>query len=353
MNSNSLTGASPSRLQYCRFAIDETPVCVWSFEPDRVNTDYLGSMDPHYFMNIAEHLAREGFDSSESQQRALAIRSLYGQASESLLALLGATVQAHDCVPGWMGRYRSEELRSVLTKVSQGKCLRNRWGLAALTWETISEIIHAPVSFGGPERKSSYTRAFGGFWRRLAGEHLEPHVGDEYNAIKHGLRSRSGGFSIAIGHEDIPGVRCPPEKMGPSRGSRFGSSTHAPLRIDGTKRHFRFSHVANNWDPKVLTLRIGLISLSMQNVVGRLRQLAGEPHESIRFAWPEEPKAFDDAWPGRPWPFTSSFGDRIDASHISNLSDEQILSVYDAPGTAGESAPKRDDPPKQDGGGSD
>jgi hypothetical protein len=232
----------PPHLKYCRFAIDETPVCLWSYDLDGENKRYLNGIDPDYFEMIAAHLAKDGFVPPDGLRRALALRAVYGQGTETLLALLCAAAQAPDCVPGWMGRYRNEELRSALSKITGGQPLRNRFDAKAVTWESLSEFVHRHVGFGGTDKKRAYTSAFAMFWRRLANEHLKDHVADEYNAIKHGLRTRSGGFSIAIGREDTPGTPCPPEKMQSLGGSNFGTSVIAPEKIEGTKRHYRFAH---------------------------------------------------------------------------------------------------------------
>jgi hypothetical protein len=319
----------PPRLGYCRFAIDETPVCLWSYDLDGENQRYLNAIDPDYFEKIAAHLAKDGFGPTDGLPRALALRTVYGQGTETLLALLCASAQAPDCVPGWMGRYRNEELRSALAKITGGRPLYNRFDAAAVTWESLSEFVYRHAGFGGTEKKRAYTSAFAMFWRRLANEHLEDHVTDEYNAIKHGLRTRSGGFSIAIGREEMPGTPCPPEKMQSLGGSNFGTNVSSPEKIEGTKRHYRFTHRSNNWDPMTLAHRLSLISCSIGNLAACLRFHAGEPIESCRFSWPEDRVAFDQVWAPRAWPITASFGSVLEAKHIEPLSDAQILSVYD------------------------
>lgn len=318
-----------SQLRYCRFAIDETPVCLWSYNLDGENKRYLNAIDPDYFEKIAGHLAKDGFVPPDGLARALALRAVYGQGVEAVLALLCAAVQAPDCVPGWMGRYRNEELRGVLTKIRAGRPLYNRFGSEPVTWQSLSEFVHCHVGFGSRERKPEYTAAFAMFWRRLANEHAEEAVADEYNAIKHGLRTRSGGFSLSFGLEETPGVPCPPEKMKSLGSSDFGTSVITPEKIEGTRRHYIFKQRSSNWDPVTLAHRLSLISCTIGNLVGCLRYHAGESPASCNFTWPSDLAAFDQVWAPRPWPINFSSGTVIEAKHIEQLTDEQILSVYD------------------------
>lgn len=320
-----------SRIEYCRFAIDETPVCVWSDDLGRDNRQYLNAINGEYFEKVADMLVGSGFDGPEGQVRAIAIRTLYGQATEALLALLAATAQAPDCVPGWMGRYQNKELDSIVAKISRGQPILTRFSTGFVTWQSLSGFVHQHLKSDNPELRAKCIDGFANLWNRLAGEHQEPHNSREYNALKHGLRTRAGGFSIAIGLEDIPGVPCPPEKMGPHLGSDFGTSTVAPLKLEGTKRHFQFASVANNWDPKVLALRLGLISASMGNVLSRLKLLAGEPPQKYVLHYPADLGAFAEAWPDRAWPFNFMSKTVIESQHIQNLGDEEILAAYQRP----------------------
>ena len=328
------SGTESESLSYCRFAIDETPVCVWSYDLNGDNRRYLNAIDPDYFEKTATIVAGDGFEGSDAQTRAVAIRALYGQASEALLALLAATAQAPDCVPGWMGRYQNRELDAVIAKISRGAPLLTRFSSNVVTWESLSAFVHAGIDSKDPDFRARCIAGFARFWRRLASEHGEPHTSREYNAIKHGLRTRAGGFSIAIGIEETPGKACPPEKMGPHWGSPFGTSTVAPIKVDGTKRHYCFGSVANNWNPSVLALRLSLIAYGIGNVIARLKLLAGEPPERLVLSYPGDVKAFDEAWPERPWPLTSTFSSKIDAEDIQQLSDADILEVYQPSGPA-------------------
>src|SRR5437868_6316886 len=108
------------QMQYCRIAVDERAFCFWSLGLDNENSTYLQALDGAYFLHIANvHAPLLDPAKPRSHHAAMAIRLAYGQARESLLALLCASVQSPDFVVGWMLKYRMEDLRSVVGKISQ------------------------------------------------------------------------------------------------------------------------------------------------------------------------------------------------------------------------------------------
>jgi hypothetical protein len=42
-----------SEIQKARFAIDETPYCLWDLDIRQRNLDFINKIDPHYFEHIA------------------------------------------------------------------------------------------------------------------------------------------------------------------------------------------------------------------------------------------------------------------------------------------------------------
>ena len=96
-------------MQSVSVVIDETPYCVWDWDIDRLEREFLNGIAPGYFAYMAQahdpHL-----DGEEAQRAARALRMTYSHAQETLMSLLCALVQAPDCVVGWMHKYRNEEL---------------------------------------------------------------------------------------------------------------------------------------------------------------------------------------------------------------------------------------------------
>lgn len=84
-------------------------------------------------------------------------------------------------------------------------------GLNPVTWEALSERINL-FNFE-PEKLAETRQLFADTWRGFGYDFLRKEHADEYNAIKHGLRTRKGGSSMAFGLEPSPGVAPPAESM--------------------------------------------------------------------------------------------------------------------------------------------
>lgn len=98
------------------FAAGEDPYCVWDWDLRDRNIQYLKSFDPHYFDYMARtnaaHLGAE--DTGERRRAATAIRAAYHHGLECFFALLFATLQAPDCIVGWMQVYTPAKLRNLV-----------------------------------------------------------------------------------------------------------------------------------------------------------------------------------------------------------------------------------------------
>ena len=112
-----------NRIYGIRFVIDEHPCCVWDWDPKQHNDMFIENFQPTYFRYIAEALAASVTDDNE-QLFAIATRSTYSQALETLFALVGATLQAPDYVLGWLLHYRPDQLKSLIEKICVGEPIK-------------------------------------------------------------------------------------------------------------------------------------------------------------------------------------------------------------------------------------
>lgn len=181
-------------VQYGRFAINETPYCAWDVKLEKKNMDFLNSIDPLYFQHIA-NIHGQMLESDERQYAAIALRSAYGHGLESLFALLCATVQAPDCVIGWLLKYRNEDLFGLVRKIHEGRPVLTKLAVRPISWETLAEKINV-FSTDDLGKDSRIRTAFADLWERFAIEFLDKKMGFEYNSIKHGLRVSMGGFYL-------------------------------------------------------------------------------------------------------------------------------------------------------------
>jgi hypothetical protein len=129
------------RLEFVRFVVDETPYACWEWDLHARNLKFLRGVDPSYYTYVADANAEHLEDDQHGHEAALAIRIAYSQALETLFALLGAMVQAPECVIGWLLAYRNNQLESLVRKLSLRQVVLNRLNIEP-TWENLSTVVH-------------------------------------------------------------------------------------------------------------------------------------------------------------------------------------------------------------------
>ncbi len=313
------------QVQYSRFAIDESPHCVWDYDLRMVTKVFLDTFDPEYFDYLAA-THEEAIDGDNVRRAATALRATYCHAMETLFAFLIAAFQAPDCMPGWIQRYTLGQLRTLVDKINRGRPIHSKIRLVEARWSAFSECVHRCLTLDDKDKEQRIKKGFAGFWGQLAGDFLADDVRAEYNSIKHGLRIGSGGSAIYVGIEETPGVACPPEQMTCVGGSEFGSSFYVAEPLNGTKDNLWLRRASTNWDPPALAGRIRIISMSLRNIASFLRIGHGGDPTRVKFSWPADLDAFDKVWHG-PSLRSSSFGTAI-SDKIQPLAAEEILAVY-------------------------
>ncbi len=205
-------------MQYSKFAIDEDPFCVWDKNLHQHNVHFLDSIDPDFF----EHVVKTYTETLDTKERhaAQALRLFHGHSLETLLAFLFATIQAPDCVFGWLRKYEPSHLRNLIAKVNAGKPILSKLNLGSISWESISEVIHCCLSLDDKEKEAAIKKSFASFWKFSADQYIQELNSFEYNSIKHGLRARSGGFQLRVGSEHEYGVPPPSGEMVTVKGGK-------------------------------------------------------------------------------------------------------------------------------------
>jgi hypothetical protein len=321
-------------LQYSFFLVDERPFCVWDIDLKKRSIEFLESLDPSYFEYVA-NINLQNIDdgdnarSKESQHAALAMRTAYSQALETLFALISASVQAPRCVPAWINLYRSYELRNVVDKIHNYKPLLSQIRFDVLEWSTISEITFQSLVVEDKEKEAAIKTGFSRLWSRFASDFLDEGFTDEYNSIKHGLRVRPGGFYIAMGPQNKPGQ--PAEKMTLFGKSDFGSGYLTADRIGDLKHHVQMKQHHRNWNPEDIAWGLHMASISISNVQSAIKVLNGIQPDQVQFHWPEDLSSLLEPWKrSRHIGVTSmsGFGVLIQPNFIEPFSKEKIIADY-------------------------
>lgn len=302
-------------LQSRIFTVGDRPHEVWDWDLDKRNLEYLESLDPDYFLYAARtnYPNLEAQNPKDRQRAATAIRVAHHHGIESLFSLIFAALQARHCVVGWMQVYSPSELQKLVKSVSfssqpaeweEVRAYRERvlpyvWlEPGEFRWEGISEALIRPA--GREERATEVQELFAGLWRRFARDFLNGSFSDEYNSMKHGLRTGPGGFRFALALESASGESTASEDAVLASESEHGSSFFVrrtfvaepyerDRRAGQSASHFRVRRQLLNWDPKGLCNALALISVSIHNVRNWLLALNGAGASSLGFKMmPEE-----------------------------------------------------------------
>lgn len=94
------------------YAVADKAWCCCEYDHRARNLEFLDGLDPDYFSTMADLLGAE-LDGDHSLAVSVTLRMLYVQAIETLLALLGATVQAPEAVAAWITTCTTQDLDEV------------------------------------------------------------------------------------------------------------------------------------------------------------------------------------------------------------------------------------------------
>lgn len=315
------------------FAVHEDAHCVWEYDLPERNLRFLVHLDPQYFdFRVRCQVEAEGQD---AQYQAILLRTTYHHATETLFSLLGALSQAPGCVPAWLMKCRTDQLRSVVRLLLDGATILTQAGPQHLSLEDLSSVVHQ-WAWQNEVPTGATSQRFATLWRRLAEEFLDEATIAEYNSLKHGFRVSAGGFGLSIGQEPAFGIPAPPEEMEVVGYSPFGTSFYraeiVPEGTARTNRSFRIRNMSLNWSAEAMIQRIQLIVFSLNNVIGALRCLNGTPPETVSFNRPEDPDGFEAAWNWHLGVTAINLDTIIDPGHVQVTTREGLIAELVARG---------------------
>ena len=167
---------------------------------------------------------------------------------------------------------------------AKDKTLIVRYKLKRLTWQEIARIVFNSY-LPGTDKQQKTIELFAVLWQRLSHEYLDVNHINEYNCIKHGLRLRAGGFSLAVGEEKEYGVSPPPSEMQMIGHSAYGSSFFVLKPVGDIKgnRSVTSRRFSLNWKIEKVTLLLQLVSMSINNITSALMIVNGIKPEICKF----------------------------------------------------------------------
>jgi len=305
-------------VQYVQFAVVDRPACVWGLDIEDDNLRFLKGFDPTFFLYQAEAHSSPP-DKDSRSHAALALRLNYGMAVEALFALLGAVVQAPDCVFGWLSLYKNEDLRELVGRVTSGKSLRTLQPFRPCTWETISSVLLSPLRGEDAAQHATFTALFAKSWAGFAEHLLSAEATLEYNSLKHSFRVQPCGFTIDVSHQGASILKSE---------SELGHAFPYVKQMAGRKMHFDVKNAAMSLEPEMSIASLKIISCSINNAIAFARDRAGDKTSDLKILLPDL-ELFQHAWQPKAPIASFTTGGSIAVPENEYGSKEQILSVYD------------------------
>ena len=317
-------------LQYRFFVVGKRPLCLWDTNIGQKNLKFLNSIDPSYFEYLC-HLYSHSLNNQdeptnrEAQHAALALRTAYSQALETLFALIFAAIQAPYCVPAWINAYTNRELLDLVEKVQEEKQVTSVLDTETPSWSDIYDLLFSATNAKDKAYESSLKDGFIQTWKYFAHDFMDRSSIREYNSIKHGLRVSLGGFKLKLhtGVLEEPVVPPPQDKMIEVTNSDFGSSYFNSEKIEAC--HLRLKGELRNWNLESLAWGLQLAAMSIANVQSALK--TRETGSPFPFKGPEDLSDFGK-WGGLVSLIETDVV--ILPESIHSFTEKEILSNYKA-----------------------
>lgn len=309
-------------MQNSLFMINDEPYCLWEHDIKERNLEFLKGFDTEFF----EYLLHCHINQDDDQRASLALAICLHHGLETLFSLLGAYIQAPDCVYAWIGKYRTNDLRELVSKVNSGKGVSTKLRIERVSWRHVAELVFA--SYGtDAKRKTDTAKLFADTWTRLSHDFLDTVKSDQYNSMKHGFRVSPGGFKFAVGLESTYGVSPPPEEMQVIGHSEYGATFFKVEKIgtDKSNRSLRTRRTSLNWSIERMTGQIQLIQMSINNIISSLMVLNGAPPGTCKFIRPVDDDAFLAPWLYNTGVGSVNFDFCVDESNTVRTTKKMIL----------------------------
>jgi len=96
------------------FVVNEEPYCIWEVDLPARNMEFLDGIDTEYF----DYVLKVHAEAEDEKRASIALRTGLHHAMETMFSLLGAYIQAPDCVHAWVAKCSNKDLRELVKKVA-------------------------------------------------------------------------------------------------------------------------------------------------------------------------------------------------------------------------------------------
>lgn len=312
-------------MQKSIFVVNQEPYCIWEVDLPGRNIEFLDRIDTEYF----DYLLKVHAEAKDEKRASIALRTALHHAMETMFSLLGAYIQAPDCVYAWIAKCSNKDLRELVEEVGSSRNdLFTKLNIDRVSWGSVADSV---FSFYLPEteknRKTS--QLFASLWNRLAHEYTNNNHVDEYNSIKHGFRIHSGGFALAVGQEHEYGVSPPSEEMKLVGKSKFGTTFFRieSIGVGKGNRSLRSRRISLNWKIEKTIFLLKLVSMSVTNITSALKIANGVQPGKCKFLRPKEDSDFEKPWSYSPGVTSFNMDFDISEDQISSVTKSDLLKI--------------------------
>lgn len=311
-------------MQSSIFAVNDEPYCLWEVDLAERTRKFLDGIDPDYF----DYLLQAHANTKDENRAMVALRLSLHHATETMFSLLGSFAQAPDCPYAWIAKCSNAELREFTERVSrEDATLITKLNIPTISWTLVAGAVFATY-MPGTDRQKDTIKCFARLWGSLTRDFVNQTHVDEYNALKHGFRTRHGGFTLKAGVESVYGVSPPDSEMKTFGQSKFGA-TFLKIESLGSAKgnpNIRSRQISLNWSLERVVLLLQLVHMSINNVVSALKVVNDYAPSDCRFLRPENDSDFEQPWTYSTNVTSINFDYILEENIIPSLSKAELLS---------------------------
>lgn len=247
--------------------VADKPYSVQGIDLKQFEEQYIKDLDAEVWRYNLDRLPSKIEDMSYYD--ALELRKSVSQNIETVLALLFSVLQSRYCVTGWLSLYHLEDLKNLIEKINTHQSFYNRFDLKSPSWEHIVSVLWPTFT---DDRLQLFTKSL----KHMADFLTSEVDGDEYNALKHGMRLQKKSLSCSFAPSNDPTKKPSEDQYIHLGSSKFGSSFIKFKKIGNCNFPKSINRLGNihfsNWDLDLLQyLAVHTYSIGF-NLVTHLKQ---------------------------------------------------------------------------------
>jgi len=311
--------------------VNEKSYAFWGTQLKEQNRDCIATIEPDLWKNLfntaVAPFAEENREKQVLVASATAARIQYGFALETLFALLFAAIQAPHCVIGWLQHYRLRDIDSLIDKINSRTQIPVGVNLSEISWTSISERIHCNFTMDDKKVEQETKEYFVKALKRFSDELLDEGKRCEFNSLKHSMRVRAGGFGMSVSPASAEGEIPREIAFGYCE---YGSTYYKSIDIPSMKKNQRRLETRMyNWNVEYIKECMETIRILIYNIKTFLMGFNGILEgKDVIYLYPKDLNALNASLKKNNYPISSTIREEIDFDGIKELSNDQIVTIY-------------------------